>query len=124
VGFTAGLSALSALAPNNWLGLLMIAAAALALLAVAVALTRAREQERRAAPAMSRSAAERPTEIRNSAPARETPLFHPLFYGMPLLVVTVALVGTLGWWSLIVVIPLNLAVGYVFYWPGLTTKAR
>jgi hypothetical protein len=42
--------------------------------------------------------------------------YHP-FYGLPIVVVFAALGGALGWWSLLVLVPLAVLIVHLFFWP-------
>jgi hypothetical protein len=52
---------------------------------------------------------------------RRTPILRPV-YGVLDVLATVALIAWIGWWSALVVVPLNGAVIYVFFWPGLRSR--
>jgi hypothetical protein len=43
-------------------------------------------------------------------------------YGLLDVVATVALIAWIGWWSLLIAVPLNLAIIYVFFWPGIRSR--
>jgi len=52
---------------------------------------------------------------------RCTPILRPV-YGLLDVVATVALIAWIGWWSLLIAVPLNLAIIYVFFWPGIRSR--
>jgi len=52
---------------------------------------------------------------------RRTPILRPV-YGLLDVVATVALIAWIGWWSALIVLPLNLAIIYAFFWPGIRSR--
>jgi hypothetical protein len=49
--------------------------------------------------------------------SREPRFYYHPFYGLPIVIVFAVLGGTLGWWSLLILFPLTLAIVHLFFWP-------
>jgi membrane protein implicated in regulation of membrane protease activity len=90
-----------------------------ALLAVAVVLSfRERRKKRRSVRTAESALLGAQPRVRS----RRTLILYP-WYGAIVVLANVIPLGTIGWWALIGVVPLDLVVLYVYFWPGIRVSA-
>jgi hypothetical protein len=120
-----GLSFLPAVTPGGWWGALTVACAVGATAGFAVTFVRLQRPVTGAGEPVDdpagtagrvRDLAE-PSPLRHLSQQRRTLDAHPI-YGLPLVVVNAALIGTLHWWAILALLPLDAWFVWAFFWPG------
>jgi hypothetical protein len=116
-----GALSLLPLLPNNPFGWIVTAGAIVItiIVAVGVAAQRRGSDGAETAPSADPISSVKSTSLSDRHHvSRHTLYYHP-FFGLPIVIANAALIGTLGWWALIVVLPLDIAVIWLFFWPGI-----